>query len=538
MYQFLDPIPISSLELICRRIIPKELRFLRGFDEDELRDRIYLAINTLYGYEVLSKDLQIDNSHGQFCYNLRLELLNTVDDENTIRNAFGVAESEFHKDLADIKHDIAASPWAKLRKEFANLFDIPSVFVIPPSLPKQVTRQLVSPIYKAPPLHEYQHEVVLKVQESIKNLQENSNLIFLPTGTGKTRIALEVIKELLLNDEDYQSQSIVWVTHSTELRAQVLDNFRDLWLTEGNKDATLLNITKVKDWPDTDHRLENSFIVVTPDILLKIHKAEKLGLNGEFGLAVIDECHKGGDSYFDVYQALKHHSKHLIGMTATPFKSDLEKQASLKDLFGGESAIIEYEPESEEKTRFYVSNNIHPKLNFYPLIVDLGRPIQFGSRQMLQELSDHENRNQKIVEKIDELVTKDERKVLLFACGINHMEKLALLLAMRGIRAAYIDYRTPGFRRREIVKGFRNNEIEVLINFSLVTTGFDEPSIDTIFITRPTSSIVLYNQMIGRGLRGTLQGGTSELDIYEVQDAERPIDYEEISQKIRRLWCD
>ena len=72
--------------------------------------------------------------------------------------------------------------------------------------------------------------------------------------------------------------------------------------------------------------------------------------------------------------------------------------------------------------------------------------------------------------------------------------------------------------RREKIQGFLDNKIKVITNFNVLTTGFDAPNIEVIVIARPTFSVVLYSQMIGRGLRGPKVGGTKSVTLVNVAD--------------------
>ena len=65
---------------------------------------------------------------------------------------------------------------------------------------------------------------------------------------------------------------------------------------------------------------------------------------------------------------------------------------------------------------------------------------------------------------------------------------------------------------------FKNKNLQVLCNDRLISTGFDAPKTDTIIIAKPTFSIVLYSQIIGRGLRGPEIGGTDYCKIIDVKD--------------------
>ena len=72
--------------------------------------------------------------------------------------------------------------------------------------------------------------------------------------------------------------------------------------------------------------------------------------------------------------------------------------------------------------------------------------------------------------------------------------------------------------RQNKLKLFKENKIKVITNFNVLTTGFDSPNIEVVIIARPTFSVVLYSQMIGRGLRGPKVGGTKETVLVDVDD--------------------
>ena len=95
---------------------------------------------------------------------------------------------------------------------------------------------------------------------------------------------------------------------------------------------------------------------------------------------------------------------------------------------------------------------------------------------------------------------------------------MATGLAQRGVSAAYVDYTKSPSSRRADIERFQNGEISVLINFGVLSTGFDAPEIQALIIARPTSSLILYSQMIGRGLRGLRVGGNKEVIVVDVKD--------------------
>ena len=94
----------------------------------------------------------------------------------------------------------------------------------------------------------------------------------------------------------------------------------------------------------------------------------------------------------------------------------------------------------------------------------------------------------------------------------------AVVVKIRPALTAFIDSNTPTVVRRSMIELFKQKKIEFLFNFGVLTTGFDAPKTDCIVIVRPTTSEVLYEQIIGRGLRGPEFGGTEECDIIDFAD--------------------
>src|SRR5206468_11544118 len=108
-------------------------------------------------------------------------------------------------------------------------------------------------------------------------------------------------------------------------------------------------------------------------------------------------------------------------------------------------------------------------------------------------------RNRLVVENYLELAA--DRKALVFAADLNHARSLADMFKARGVSAAWVSGATPLSLRRSFLEKLRSGEIKVIVNCMVFTEGFDEPSLDAILVARPTRSLVLYCQMIGRGLR-------------------------------------
>ena len=89
---------------------------------------------------------------------------------------------------------------------------------------------------------------------------------------------------------------------------------------------------------------------------------------------------------------------------------------------------------------------------------------------------------------------------------------------MNGIKNVGIYGDTPSEERKNNIKKFKSNQVKILINYDVLTTGFDSTNIRCVLITRPTSSVALYSQMIGRGLRGPKMGGNETCQLIDIKD--------------------
>ncbi|MGM0840270.1 MAG: DEAD/DEAH box helicase [Bacillota bacterium] len=128
------------------------------------------------------------------------------------------------------------------------------------------------------------------------------------------------------------------------------------------------------------------------------------------------------------------------------------------------------------------------------------------SKEFLSVLASDEKRNFQIIEYMMSVPASSSS--LVYACTVEHAEFLAMMMNSVGRKSAVISAVTPKSVRRMHISAFKRGELEFLFNYGVLTTGFDAPKIDHILICRPTSSIILYEQMVGRGLRGEKFGGT------------------------------
>jgi len=132
-----------------------------------------------------------------------------------------------------------------------------------------------------------------------------------------------------------------------------------------------------------------------------------------------------------------------------------------------------------------------------------------------QRLAGDERRNERLVECIQ---ANAERSILFFTNSVAHADEMAARLNLVGIAAAAVSGKTPTVARRYFLDRFQDGKIRVLCNHSVLTTGFDAPKTDMVLIARQVFSPVRYMQMVGRGLRGEMNGGTASCRIVTVVD--------------------
>ena len=138
---------------------------------------------------------------------------------------------------------------------------------------------------------------------------------------------------------------------------------------------------------------------------------------------------------------------------------------------------------------------------------------------VLEKIGTNSIRNAEILLRLKEVVqSRKAESIIFFAASVTHSMLISSMLNFLGIPAQHIDGTTPAKRRSDAINLFRRKEIRVLCNYEVLATGFDAPKIDCVFIARPTASVVLYSQMIGRGLRGPAIGGTENCLIVNVKD--------------------
>ena len=215
----------------------------------------------------------------------------------------------------------------------------------------------------------------------------------------------------------------------------------------------------------------------------------------------------------------------LLGLTATPIRHNDKATAALGKIF--QDKIIFSMPMSKLIANGTLSkpipNTIQTNLDIETIIneKEIGQIQKMGEmpESLVDKIARTNERNDLIV---DEYVKNKDKygKTLIFALNGIHCMALDDALRAKGIKSGFVY--TLNKNNREVIERFRDNNrpdhIDVLININILTEGSDIPDIQTVFLTRPTSSDALLMQMVGRGMRGIGAGGTETVNIVDFCD--------------------
>ena len=248
-------------------------------------------------------------------------------------------------------------------------------------------------------------------------------------------------------------------------------------------------------------------------------------------LVIFDEAHKAvAPKFQEVVQDFiddKAFHADLIGLTATPGRSYSEDGLSEED---ARLASFFY----NNKVSMQISGYLSPiyylvekgylaKANFKSLNYDHSGIAAYelrdaGGVETMTTLANNIERNRQILKTIiDEC--QHGSQIIVFACTVEHGINLATALAYQGIKATSIDSKndTSESRRAKIAQ-YKKGDLQVLVNFNVLTAGFDAPKTNVTVIAKPMNSLVQYLQMAGRAMRGYKSGGNKECSIYTVMD--------------------
>lgn len=383
------------------------------------------------------------------------------------------------------------------------------------------------------PLKDYQFEVYFQAVEKLKNISSRF-ILQMPTGSGKTRTAMEIACDYLNSHPD---GTVIWLAHSTELCDQASECFGEVWPHLAKRNLRFQRYYgKHKLEPIADYKV--GFLCSSFQSLLSRIEASPESIDTYLckdRLIVVDEAHKVvAPTYKKVTQSLLNDWSSVMGLTATPGRSygalnTDDENEMLADFFF--NTHLSFNPHGKDAIEYLRDKGVLAKATFEPLVisgVDLkltAKELSYVSRmfelpaEVLVKIGKNHLRNAEIIGKLVDIVKSGRAKsIIFFATSLEQSKLVSSLLNFLGVSAQHVDGATPAILRKDAIDKFRRQEIYVLCNYEVLSTGFDAPLVDCVFIARPTASVVLYSQMIGRGLRGPAIGGKDKCLIINVRD--------------------
>lgn len=383
------------------------------------------------------------------------------------------------------------------------------------------------------PLFDHQRRARREICQLLRE-QPPRALLHMPTGAGKTRTAMNVIsyffREHLRDDE-----VIVWLAHSEELCEQAGEEFERAWSAIGDRTLTVFRHFgpyRVELDGVRGGLLIGGLRLLYLDSLAK--QSSFFNVARRTRLVVMDEAHQ---AVAPTYQHLLNlvaptHQTAILGLSATPGRTwlDPDEDRKLAEFFSRRKVTLRVDgynnPVEYLQREGYLAEVEYVHLSYaggddFRLSPAELREVQDGldlPDSVLRRLAADHQRNFLILMRVMQEADRGA-KILLFACSVEHAQTLANLLLTKGYRAAVVTGATPSDRRRQLIAQYRDgDEIQILANYGVLTTGFDAPRTNVAVIARPTRSVVLYSQMVGRAARGPRAGGNARCRIITVID--------------------
>lgn len=376
-----------------------------------------------------------------------------------------------------------------------------------------------------------------------KSSGARGGILVLPTGGGKTFTASHFICGHPIKD----GFKVLWLAHTHHLLEQAFYSFESSVGLVAEPKAKL-NVRVVSGtighFPVHTIKATDDVVVSSLPTMVNAVKSEHRQLESFLNSAkeklfvVFDEAHHSpAPSYRRLIEQLQTRvpQMQLLGLTATPTYGEEKKRGWLTRLFP--QGIIH-----QESPHNLMASGILAR----PVPVELPTDFEpdFDESEYEKWISTYRDLPESIIDSLASSRSRNEYiashyaaerkkygKTIIFADRWAQCEQLSEALKQRGVRAGAIyshvdaDPGTVSGRQRrksdenaQVLKKFRANELDVLINIRMATEGTDVPDVQTVFLTRQTTSQILLTQMIGRALRGPKFGGTDRAYIVSFID--------------------
>ena len=325
-------------------------------------------------------------------------------------------------------------------------------------------------------LYAYQHGAIDEIFKRLKDHPARYNLLYqLPTGGGKTVIFSEIARRFILAT----GKKVLILTHRLELCAQTSQMLDEFGVTN-----MVIN-SAVKEFPVPNPYM--CFVAMVETLNNRL-RDDILNLD-DIGLMVVDEAHY--NSFGKLFQFYE--KGVVLGVTATPLSSNINIR--MKDTY--DELIVGESISSLIKMGFLArAETWHYQVGLTSLKVGINGDYTVSSSERLYNNAAMQD---KLLSAYRE--KSEGKKTLIFNNGIATSQYVYATFQEAGYDIKHLDHTHTDSERRQILQWFRHKPDAILTSVSILTTGFDEPTVESIILNRATKSLTLYFQMIGRGSR-------------------------------------
>ena len=538
----LHQMPLEDLKLGLGSEICDIVEFIQN---DLVKGDLIRAAIRGYGKSVLEKK------------ELRTLMLKCLD-EQKIRKLASALNIK-HPSQVDAILAIGENPF---RHDQATLSILQSLGLGKEELPDEDAPQEPGPISSIVPkenfyeLMDYQNDIRAKVLRCFEEIPSARVLVHIPTGSGKTKTAMHILKDLWHN-EKRENSYFLWLAHSQELLEQAIATFQEVWNILGRDEIACIRLWGSYSLPG--YLNKNAFVFASVQKLIALRRKDDAGALEKFrdkvAIVILDEAHKAPAQ--KTYNLLTYllklkegQNKCLLGLTATPGRTADDENNRLVNLFDNIKYSVDLELLSRympQKDRDRSFRSVIQYLQYREILSQLEKreidiPVEelgidlaeqrkirnslYGnenkelSKDIIDKLAKSRKRNRQIIDAVKKAYIEEERTILIFACNVMHAKMLSFAMTLEDIPNGLVLGETKPSRRKELIDRYKdkNDSLRILINVDVLTTGFDAPNTNCLVVARPVHSVVLYSQILGRGLRGRKMGGSGKCVLIQVVD--------------------
>lgn len=324
-------------------------------------------------------------------------------------------------------------------------------------------------------LRDYQKEITARIHNSWAD-GKRSVMCQMPTGTGKTIVAANIVREWVHSEDESPKGCVLVVAHRREILQQTYQSL----LKHGLEDELASSVVTIESIQKLSAEIKDGKYIPCPE------------------LVIVDEAHHATSATYKLLWE-QWPKAHFLGMTATPCRMKKEGFTDLFDILVCSWPIKRFLMEGWLAEYKYVS--IHPDSVMMERIRLLKKHGVDGDYQVKEMCSVMDNRAS--IEQLYSSYKKyaNGRQGIIYAINRLHATHIKEYYEDRGESIMLIDSSTPMKQRDELMEEYRKGKIKIFVNCDIAGEGVDVPKVSFIQMARPTLSLNKYLQQVGRGLR-------------------------------------